>query len=240
MIKVVKRDHFNISVRSSRFIFITWLLIIPFILSAQHYYRIRADFTFKFLGGNEGNSSLVIGTAYFDKIDQKITYQVRFPAPQVWVMHDTTLFKFENGALISKNYIPSPVETSIFNLALQSSMSNFALESSAYTLENVEEDKGMVIATWAPPRVQGNDKLGKVLIANQNGLLTGIIFNNGAGEIIAKQFYDKYELIGGINFPKEVTQIYYSDGKESYQVTNYKNIVIDESGKDHLYRYPVN
>jgi hypothetical protein len=209
------------------------------ILTAQHYYRIKADFSFKYAGSEETGSSLVMGTAYYDKIDKKITYQVRFPKAEYWAMQDTNMYKFANGQLIEKSFMVSPVETSIFNLALQSTMNNFALENSAYSLKSVEEDKGMVIATWSPPKVKGNDKIGDVLIANKNGLLSGIIFKNAAGDVVAKQFYDDYEMVSGINFPKEVTQIVIANGKESYQITNYKNIVIDESGKDHLYRYPV-
>lgn len=220
--------------------FFLFAFLLPTLSVGQHYYRLKADFSFKFKSGGEEAASLVMGTAYFDKLDKKITYKVKFPNPEVWVMHDTSMYKFEGKKLLERSYIPSPVETSIFNLALQSSMNNFALESSAYTLEKVEEENGLVIATWIPPKMKGEQVLGKVLIANRSGLLQGIVFQNREGEVIAKQFYSDYTWVSGINFPREVTQIMYDGEKESYQVTNYKNIIIDESGEDHWYRYPIN
>jgi hypothetical protein len=215
------------------------IILLPLFLQSQHYYRIKADFSFKQSGSQETGPSLVMGTAYYDKINKKLAYKVKFPSDQTWVMYDTSMYKFENNALVEKSYIPSPVETTIFNLALQSSMTNFGLEESAYTLENVEEDQGLVIATWSPPKIQGSNKLGKILIANQDGKLKGIVFKTGADEILAKQFYEDYQEINGIFFPGKVTQIQYQDGQESYLVTSYKNIVIDEVGKDHLYNFPV-
>jgi hypothetical protein len=221
--------------------YLLFFLIFPFFLNAQHYYRVKADFSFKYKGNVENGSSLVMGTAYFDKVEKKITYRVKFPQQEVWVMRDTSMYKFDvNGKLVDRTFVPSPVETSIFNLALQSNMSNFGLEASSFKLAGVEEDKGMVITTWIPPTIDGEQKLGKILIANQNGILKGVIFQNEMETVIAKQFYDDYTVVSGINFPREITQITYAeDGTETYQVTSYKNIIIDESGEDHWYRYPV-
>ena len=228
------------SLKASTILTLLILLTLPAMLVGQHYYRIKADFSFKYKGLEEKQNSLVMGTAYYDKIAKKITYRVKFPKPQVWVMHDTSMYKFENKQLVEKSYIPSPVETSIFNLALESSMHNFALEASSYTLENVEEEGGMVISTWAPPRMKGEQKLGKVLIANQDGQLKGIVFQSPDGQVIAKQFYEAYVPVSGIFFPQEVTHILFDGmGKESYQITSYKNIVIDETGEDYWYRYPL-
>lgn len=220
--------------------FLLALFVLPFIMNAQHYYRVKADFSFKFKGDEEMGSSLVMGTAYYDKVDKKITYRVKFPKPEVWVMQDTSLYKFQNNQLVERSFIPSPVETSIFHLALQSNISNFGLESSAFTLDNVEQDQGMVITTWNPPPIDGEQLIGQILIANKNGLLQGVIFKNPDDSIITKQFYDDYTVVSGINFPREITQIMYGeDGTETYQVTTYKNIIIDESGEDHWYRYSI-
>jgi hypothetical protein len=221
-----------------RFLLIFFLL--PIVVQAQHYYRVKADFSFKFKGDEVSGSSLVMGTAYFDKIAGKITYRVKFPRPEVWVMQDTSMYKFREGKLVERTFVPSPVEMSIFNLALQSNMNNFGLESSVFTLESVERDQGMVITTWNPPPIEGENRLGQIIIANQDGLLKGVVFKNEAGNVVAKQFYDDYTTVSGIHFPKEITQINYAeDGTESYQVTNYKNIIIDESGEDHWYRFAV-
>jgi len=232
------RKILKIGGKKAGFLLLIFFCFLP-VLSAQHYYRIRADFSFKYTGGAQGGQSLVMGTAFFDKVEQKITYQVRFPKKQVWVMKDTVMYKYENDRLIERSYVPSPVAASIFNLALQSSMNNFALEDSPYTLSNVEEDKGLVIATWTPPKIPGNDQIGDVLIANQDGRLTGIVFQDAEGRVVSKQFFEEYAQYGGIWFPGQVTQILYLEKGEAYQVTNYKNIILDENGNDHWYRYPV-
>ena len=216
------------------------LFLVPVFGQAQHYYRIKADFSFKYKGSAENESSLVMGTAYFDKIEKKITYRVKFPKEEVWVMHDTSLYKFQNRQLVEKSFLPNPVEASIFYLTLNSSLHNYALESTRYTLKEVEEDKGMVISTWSPPRMRGEQKLGEILVANQDGRLKGIVFKGPEGNILARQFYEDYLPVSGLFFPREVTHIQVDgNGKETYQLTTYKNIRIDEQGEDHWYRYPL-
>jgi len=220
--------------------FFILILLFPTAINAQHFYRIKADFSFKFKGNEEVGSSLFMGTAYFDKIEKKITYRVKFPQPEVWVIKDTSMYKFRNQEFIEKTFVPAPVETSIFNLSLQSNLSNYGLESSAFRLEDVVNEDGLIIATWIPPVIQGNKQLGKVLIANKDGMLKGVVFKNDADEVIGKQFYDDYTIVNGIFFPQEIIQIMYDEnGNETYQLTNYKNVIIDESGEDHWYRYPV-
>jgi hypothetical protein len=221
-----------------------WLFIflfaVPIYSGAQHYYRVKADFSYKFKGDEKSGSSLVMGTAYFDKIEKKITYRVKFPRKEVWVMQDTSMYKFRDQQLVEKSFVPSPVETSIFNLALQSNMNNFGLEASNFRLESVEEDNGLVITTWIPPVIDKSQTLGKILIANNHGRLQGVVFKNNEDRVIAKQFYDDYTNVSGIDFPREITQIMYDqEGQESYQVTSYKNIIIDERADDYWYHYPV-
>ncbi|HRQ28927.1 MAG TPA: hypothetical protein PLU49_02555 [Saprospiraceae bacterium] len=204
--------------------------------SSQHYFRVKADFSFK-VKGNE-TKSLVMGTVYFDKNEKKIVYNVRFPHKQTWVMHDTSMYLFENNKLKERSFMPSPVEASLFNLILNSSINNFGLEKSPYKLQKVEKDKGMLIGTWTPPKVKGDESLGDILIANQDGKLKGVVFKNKKGKVVSKQFYENYQLIKGLNFPSQLTHIiFHDDGTESYQITNYKNIRIDEKGEDNWYRY---
>lgn len=205
-------------------------------LSAQHFYRVKADFSFKVKG--DETKSLVMGTVYFDKHEKKIVYNIRFPHKQTWVMYDTSMYLFENGKFKERSFMPSPVEASLFNLILNSSINNFGLEKSPYKLAKVEKDKGMLIGTWTPPKVKGDETMGDILIANQNGKLKGVVFKNKKGKVITKQFYENYVNVKGLNFPSQLTNIiFHDDGKETYQLTNYKNIRIDEKGEDNWYRF---
>ena len=96
----------------------------------------------------------------------------------------------------------------------------------------------MVITTWLPPEKLAKIT-GKVLISNKSNKLFGIVFLDTKDNVVKKQFFNNYQNISGVEFPTEITEITYTGNKENYQVTTYKNVVIDET-KDNLYfDYPI-
>ncbi len=179
-----------------------------------------------------------MGKVYFDNVHKKIVYDLSFPEKETWVIMDTALYKFEKQQFVEKRPSYGLVETSIFNLTLNGNLTNYGLEKSSFTLSNVEQDEGLLISTWIPP-IQFSGSFGKVLMANKNRELTGIIIYNGNEEILSKQFFKDYQNVEGIDFPQEIIQFMYPGGIETYQVTTFKNILIDESNKDNIYNYPV-
>ena len=55
--------------------------------------------------------------------------------------------------------------------------------------------------------------------------------------LMSQKFFEDYITINGLQFPKKVTQIFYKDGKESYEIDKYDNIILNEQGNDEMYNY---
>ena len=62
---------------------------------------------------------------------------------------------------------------------------------------------------------------------------------NAKEEVVNKQIYKNYLNINGLNFPGEIINFVYVDGKESFQVTTFKNIKVNDFEESYLYNYPV-
>jgi hypothetical protein len=54
-----------------------------------------------------------------------------------------------------------------------------------------------------------------------------------------KQFFEEYQVFSGLSFPGKIVEINTTNGIDSYQVTTYKNIVVDEMENDNKYYYNV-
>ncbi len=205
---------------------------------AQNYYRIRVDMTVK-KRFPDGKFSLNKGTVYYDKSTGKLVSDVWFPEKETYVMIGKMLYIVKNDKLFNVMQNPTPPETSIFALVLKNAIQYYGLENSGYQLTDVEEDGGLVISTWMPPE-QFKKVVGKILIANKDGLITGIIFYNTEDKIVSKQFFENYQNIQGIHFPTRMVQFFYDEkGNETIQKTEFKNIIIDEEGNDRFYDFPV-
>jgi len=205
---------------------------------AQNYYRLRVDVTVK-KKLPDGKFTLSKGTVYYDNITGKLVSKLWFPYKETYVMIDKQTFYFKDGKFVSSYANPIPPETSIFALVLKNSIQYYGLENSGYKLEKVEEDKGLVISTWTPPANLAK-AVGKVMIANKNGQIYGIIFYDTDGKIVSKQFFEGYKNINGIMFPTRMVQFFYDNqGHETIQKTEFDNIVIDEKGHNDIYDFPV-
>lgn len=202
--------------------------------SAQNFYRITGDFSIK--GKSEKSSQLVIGRFYYDKNQGKIIHENSFPEKETWVTSDTNLYKVVNNAIVQRQTIPNFNSFSIYHLVLSNKLSNFGLEGSVFTLENVEKEKDMVISTWIP-NAKFKNLYGKVLLSTKNNNLIGIIFYNPEGKIVKKQFFEEYGLYNGIAFPGKVIEIVFVNDKEIYQVTTYKNILVNDTREDYKYYF---
>jgi hypothetical protein len=94
----------------------------------------------------------------------------------------------------------------------------------------------MMITTWSPPE-KAKAQLGNILVSVKKKQLFGVIFQDPKGVVIRKQFFEDYLLINGLSFPGKIIEINITNGIESYQVTTYKNVVIDEMENDSKYFY---
>jgi hypothetical protein len=204
-------------------------------VQAQKFYRIKGDYSIKAKSA-DGKSQLTIGKFYYDKNIKKLTYQNTFPQKETWVSSDTLVYRIVNEKVASKYKSPPIGIFSIFHLVLTNQINNYGLKNSPFTIQKVEKQGDMVITTWLPPKALAT-LFGKVLISNKNNRLFGMIFIDSKDKILRKQFFDKYQNFRGLEFPMEIVDITYKDDKENYQVTTYKNIVIDDVTEDYLYNF---
>ena len=206
---------------------------------SQTFYRIKTDITIK-KKNFDGTFSLTKGTVYYDRHQNMLIYDLWFPEKEKLIMDKAMTYHIRAGKLIQTFQNPTPPEVSIFSLILKNSIQYYGLENSDYQLKDIEEDNGLIISTWMPPEYL-KSAVGKLMIANENGKIKGIIFYSTDGEkIISKQFFENYIKVNGLDIPTKMVQFFYDKtGKESLQTTEFKNIVIDEKANDHLYRFPL-
>ena len=206
-------------------------------ISGQKFYRINGEFSIKAKTA-EGKNQLTIGKFYYDKTIQKLVYISTFPVNETWVSQDTNLYKIEDNKVVTRYSSPPLGSFSIFHLALTSQINNYGLKNSTFTISKVEKQNDMVITTWLPPEKLAK-LTGKVLISNKSNTLYGIVFMDNKENIVKKQFFNNYINISGVEFPLEITEISYANNKENYQVTTYKNVMIDETSDNMYFDYPI-
>lgn len=205
-------------------------------VSAQHY-RIRADFSWKEKLAN-GTSSLTMGTAYYDKAQQKVVYDITFPQKMVLVAQDTSLYRIIAGQPTQRIPSGTSAQFSIFAMILNGNLPYFGLQQSPYTMGNVQKDGTKVITEWLPPAKLAK-RMGKILLSQENKQLAGIVFYGAKGELVAKEFFRQYIQQQGVSIPTELIQLSYSAGKESKKMTNFRNIIINEKGNETMYHYAI-
>ncbi len=217
---------------------VMFFLLLPGIISGQQFYRLKADFSIKEKLA-DGSSQLIMGKVYYDKVSEKIVYDITFPEPEIWVLKDTSFFRMKERQLLDRKRSFLIPESSFFHFTLTGQLSDFGLKDSPYKIEQVEKDGEMVISTWEPDDTKLKEAMGKVIISNIDKKLNGIVFYNTEGKMLSKQFYQDYINVSGCEFPTEIIQITYQETGQNYQVTTYKNVVINQNGKEDLYNISI-
>jgi hypothetical protein len=216
------------------FLLLSFIFFFGTLAYSQPFFRITGDFSIK--SKNDSIGSLTVGSFFFDKNESKLIYKMRFPKEQLWVFADTAIYRFQGDSLLDQTRGAAVAEFSIFNLVLNNDLTNYGLESSIYSLEEVEKDEGLVIATWVPPAVL-DGVFGKVMISTRGKLMNGIVFFDADDEIKRKQLFKKYENFDGLLFPTEIIDIFYQNEQKIYQQTTYRNLRINETSNDALYKF---
>ncbi|MFK7924057.1 MAG: hypothetical protein AB8H47_19020 [Bacteroidia bacterium] len=213
--------------------------MLPVSLSyGQHFYRVEADFTIK-EKINDSLSQLTIGRVYFDQNQEKLLYDVNFPASEIWSFQDTSFYKVlqKNDSVIRQSISPLVIKSSVFNMILSDQLNNYGLSDTLYMKISTVNQGGMIITTLEP-RDLYKKYLGTVLISRQGKLLQGVIIMNPEGEIVSKQFFRDYDLSGGIPFPKEIIQLGFQNGKQlSVRITTFENIQFNANDTRQRYHY---
>ncbi len=194
-------------------------------IDAQQFYRIKADYSIKYKGA-DGRQMLQLGRVCYDINKKTIVLKNSFPTDETIVQQGNETRKIVNFKVVETVKSVVPVELSIFHLALSSQLENFGLSNIGYTMSEIKKEKGLVMTSWKPAK-KYQQQLGEILISTKNKQLFAIIFLDKNGKTVAKHFYRKYTNINGFLFPAEIVRISYLNNKKSYQLTTYKNIVLN-------------
>lgn len=216
-----------------------FLSFVNLLANAQQHYRIKSDFSIK-ENLPDGTSNLTMGTVYFDKNNKKIVYSISFPTKTLQVLTDSFFYELKANKLSEKKKATNLLQFSIFNLALSSNLSNYGLNTNGiFKLTDVSKEDSLVISTWEPSTAKLKELTGKVLISQKRRLLYGLVFFDNKNNVLSKQFFTEYMNVKGLNFPSQITQINYINGKEYYKVTTYKNIVVNATNENEIYNFNI-
>ncbi len=204
---------------------------------SQQFHRFSADYTVKYKD-REGNPIMKMGRVFYDSKEKKIVIKNGFPVKEHIIYNDTSIYYIRVGNIVDHVSTISPVEFSIFHLALNGQLSNYGLDKAGYTIENVIKDKGLIISSWLPSE-KYKHSLGEILVSTKDKKLYGIVFLDLNEKIVSKHVFHKYVNIEGFEFPSEVIRIRYFDNYELYELTSYKKIEVNESGNDEYYNYQI-
>jgi hypothetical protein len=202
---------------------------------AQNYFRLSGDMTIK-SKSSSGDQAITMGMVYFDRNFRQIIYNISFPESETWLTTDSITYIIVNDSIVANHASIGMAEFSVFNLALNSHLPNFGLKNSSYHVETVEVDEGNVITTWAPQESM-KDKMGNILVSTKDKKLFGVVFMNAEGEVLRKQFFEEYLNISGIAFPGRIVEIGYSPEGQSYQISNFRNLKLNELENNSNYNY---
>ena len=201
----------------------------------QDHFRFKADFTVK-ISNADGKKNLTRGVVYYDKNIKDLIYDVTFPQKEKWISKDTSLIKIREGKIFERVTIPSINEFTIFHLALNSSLNDFGLKNSIFKISKVEKKGDLVLSYWKIPE-QVAAFMDHVVVARKNNRLESVVMVGDQLRVLSKQYYRDYILINAFEFPGQIVQIMYDNlGRENYQVTEFKNILINEQENSNHYR----
>ena len=214
--------------------FIFYFLL--FNLSAQDYFRISVDFTTKTKPA-EGKPNLTKGTIFYDKYTKELIYEIEFPEKEKWVVQDSWIYKLVNDSIYFTEEIPSVNEFTVFHLSLNSNLNYFGLDQAGYSVGKVDQASELTVTYWnIPPQIQ--EFISSIAVARKDNSLHSVIISNENGEISSKQFFSNYIRKGGFEIPGRIVQIFYDENqRETYQVMEFKNVVLNDTENENSYHY---
>lgn len=221
----------------SKYLFVLLTTVMTFhgICYGQDYFRIKADFTVK-ISINDSTKSLTKGIVYYDKNIKDLIYDISFPGIEKWISKDTSLYKVKNDSLYQRVTIPSINEFTVFHLALNAGLNDFGLRNSIYKINKVEKKGNLVLSYYKIPE-KVSTLIDHVVIAKRDNRLESVIMVGKDQKILSKQFFRNYIKIDAFEFPQQIIQVLYTgSGDESYQVTEFRNVKINDMTNSKLYQ----
>ena len=193
--------------------------------------RIEADYSIKEINTN-GKQSLIVGKVFFDKTKKTMTHHQTFPAENLLVFKDTTVFLIINDSVAKSKSSALSIDFSIYNLILNNNITDFGLEKFGFELVDVEDREGKVVSKWR----NASASAGIVAITQEAGRVDGVIFYDPNGKPLMKQYFNDYEKFGRIYFPTKIFEIISTPFGENKKITTHRNIKVDDF-EDEAYYY---
>jgi hypothetical protein len=202
---------------------------------SQNFFRFKAEITIK-VKSPDGIIQYTKGLIHYDKNIKKVLYSISFPEKEEYISVDTLVYKYRNNILISTQGNPLKPEFSIFHFILNNDLPDFGLKNSSFKIANAEKSNGSIFTKWVPPK-NIDFPLGKILISTMNKRLHLVLIYNKSDELINRQIFKKYAFINGMEVPHEILTVGYQSDKKSYQMIEFKNVMINEQGNDKDYDF---
>ncbi|NUM32203.1 MAG: hypothetical protein HUU47_07765 [Bacteroidetes bacterium] len=218
--------------------FIFLLVFISFKAFSQQHYRLRANVTIK-EKNIDGKYNLTKGTLYYDLNFRKAVYDITFPEKAIIVITDSTYITIKDGKQSKTNSIRELLDFSVFNLCLTGKLDYYGLRETPFAVEKTEKQDSLVITTWVPPK-KLRKKKGKIKVSTKDKKLFGVLTYDVKGNVISKQFFENYTLVKKLAVPGRVVSFIYNKNKTFTQITEFKNIEVNEKGNDNMYNYTIN
>ncbi|MFM9944430.1 MAG: hypothetical protein ACKVQB_04285 [Bacteroidia bacterium] len=200
---------------------------------AQENHRFKAGVTIK-EKKPDGTFNLTRGTLYYDINTRKAVYDITFPEKAVVIITDTAYISIQNGERSSSKSAKEFLDFSLFNLCLTGKLDYYGLKGSPYTISKTEKEDSMIITTWSPPSALKKKK-GVIKVSNVNKKLFGVIIYDEKGTVLTKQFFENYVTVKNLLVPSRVVSFFFLGKVKSTQITEFKNIEINEAGNDSMY-----
>lgn len=216
--------------KSLIFLFFTGTAIVSV---GQQNHRFKANITIK-EKMPDGKFNLTKGTLYYDINTRKAVYDITFPEKAIVIITDTAYISIKNGKRTSAKSIKEFLDFSLYNLCLTGKLDYYGLKGSPYTISKTEKEDSMVITTWSPP-AKMKKKKGIIKVSIVNKKLFGVILYDVKGTVISKQFFEDYVNVKNLLIPGKVVSFFFMGKEKSTQITEFKNIVINEVGNDTMY-----
>jgi len=210
-------------------------LILALPAHAQSLQRVEADFSLK-ESDKLGNKKLSVGKVYYDKNIRVVVFQITFPYEEVLCVHDKGVTRFKADTVFANVIANGLIDFNIFQLFLNGNLDFYGLKQSPFELKDVEEDNNKVISTWINKRSK-DVGLGKILLAQEDKAITGLITYNDKDEIVSKQFFEEYMDVSGFKFPSQVIQYLISGNEKEIRISNYRDIKINNYDQKAPYDY---
>jgi hypothetical protein len=202
-------------------------------LVAQQNYRFKANVTIKDKKP-DGKFNLTKGTLYYDLNTRKAVYEVTFPEKAIIIITDTAYISLKDGKRTSTKSFKEFLDFSIFNLCLTGKLDYYGLKESPFTITKTEKEDSMIINTWSPPPQLKKSK-GIIKVSTVNKKLFGVILYDVKGVVLSKQFFENYISVKNLPMPTKIVSFFFIGNQKSTQITEFKNIIINEIGNDTMY-----